>query len=31
MLEHIVKVQGGRVSVQSEPEEGSTFTIHLPI
>ena len=31
IVKHIVKVHGGRVSVQSELGEGSTFTIHHPI
>ena len=31
LVQHIVKAHGGRVSVESSPGEGSTFTIHLPL
>jgi two-component system phosphate regulon sensor histidine kinase PhoR len=30
IVKHIVAAHGGRVSVQSMPGKGSTFTIHLP-
>ena len=30
IVAHVVKAHGGRVDVQSEPGEGSTFTITLP-
>jgi two-component system, OmpR family, phosphate regulon sensor histidine kinase PhoR len=30
IVKHIVQTHGGRVSVQSAPESGSTFTIQLP-
>jgi signal transduction histidine kinase len=30
MVEHIARAQGGRVSVESKPGSGSTFTILLP-
>lgn len=30
IVKHIVRAHGGRVSVESKPSEGSTFTIHLP-
>jgi two-component system phosphate regulon sensor histidine kinase PhoR len=30
IVKHIIQAHGGRVSVESTPGEGSTFTIHLP-
>jgi len=29
MVRHIVRAHGGRIRVQSAPDEGSTFTIEL--
>jgi two-component system phosphate regulon sensor histidine kinase PhoR len=31
IVKHITNLHGGRVSVESTPGQGSTFTIHLPI
>jgi two-component system phosphate regulon sensor histidine kinase PhoR len=31
IVKHITNLHGGRVSVDSTPAQGSTFTIHLPI
>ena len=31
LVKHIAEAHGGRVTVKSEPEKGSTFTIHLPV
>ncbi len=31
LVEHIARAHGGRVSVESAPGEGSTFSIHLPL
>lgn len=31
IVKHIALVHGGRVSVESSPGQGSTFTIHLPL
>jgi two-component system phosphate regulon sensor histidine kinase PhoR len=31
IVKHIAQVHGGRVTVESTPGKGSTFTIHLPV
>ena len=31
IVAHIAEAHGGRVSVDSDPGRGSTFTIHLPL
>jgi signal transduction histidine kinase len=31
LVRHIAEAHGGRVTVESEPGKGSTFTIHLPL
>lgn len=31
LVRHIVAAHGGRVTVESTPAEGSTFTLHLPL
>jgi two-component system sensor histidine kinase SenX3 len=31
LVHHILQVHGGRVTVESEPGKGSTFTLHLPV
>jgi two-component system phosphate regulon sensor histidine kinase PhoR len=30
IVKHILEAHGGRVSVESQPGRGSTFTLHLP-
>ena len=31
IAKEIVELHGGRIGLQSEPEEGSCFTVYLPI
>ncbi|HSE96893.1 MAG TPA: HAMP domain-containing sensor histidine kinase, partial [Blastocatellia bacterium] len=31
LVKHIVEAHGGKVTVDSEPARGSTFTVHIPI
>jgi two-component system phosphate regulon sensor histidine kinase PhoR len=31
LVQHIMQVHGGRVTVESEPGKGSTFALHLPV
>jgi two-component system, OmpR family, phosphate regulon sensor histidine kinase PhoR len=31
IVQHIVRAHRGKVTVESRPGEGSTFSIHLPI
>jgi len=31
LVQHILRVHGGRVTVESEPGKGSTFALHLPV
>jgi signal transduction histidine kinase len=31
IVKHIAQAHGGEITVESELEKGSTFTLHLPI
>jgi two-component system phosphate regulon sensor histidine kinase PhoR len=31
IVKHIIQAHGGRVSVESQPGKGSTFTLHIPV
>jgi len=31
IVKHLVELHGGKITVHSEPDQGSTFTVHIPI